>query len=184
MGLLISFSHRKIQQGDIKEFEKLFRKMYTELCHFANKFVRDMDVAEEVVQDLFYNYWKNRERIEIKTSIKSYLYQATKNRCLKVIEHNAVKDRYNQEFKIQYEQAEQQAGQELETEELSQIIDKTLDELPERCRQIFVMNRFDGMKYQEIADKLSVSVKTVEANMGKALKLFRVNLKQYHGVTC
>jgi RNA polymerase sigma-70 factor (ECF subfamily) len=184
MGILVNFSHRKIQQGNIKEFENLFRKMYTELCHYAFKFVKDMDVAEEVVQDLFYNYWKNRERIEIKTSLKSYLYQATKNRSLKVIEHNAVRTRYSQEMQAQQTQFETEPQQQVEAEELSEIIDKTLNQLPERCRQIFMMNRFDGMKYHEIADKLSVSVKTVEANMGKALKLFRINLKQYHRVTC
>ena len=184
MGLLVSFSHRKIQQGNIKEFERPFRKMYTELCHYALRFVKDMDVAEEVVQDLFYNYWKNKDRIDINTSLKSYLYQATKNRCLKVIEHNSVKERYVQEIQAQQVEHSFEADQAVETEELTQIIDSTLDQLPERCRQIFIMSRFEGMKYHEIAEKLSVSIKTVEANMGKALKIFRINLKQYHKATC
>ena len=184
MGLLVSFSHRKIQQGNIKEFERLFRKMYTELCHYALRFVKDMDVAEEVVQDLFYNYWKNKDRININTSLKSYLYQATKNRCLKVIEHNSVRERYVQEIQAQQVEHSFEADQTVETEELTQIIDNTLDQLPERCRQIFIMSRFEGMKYHEIAEKLSVSIKTVEANMGKALKIFRINLKQYHKATC
>ncbi|MDX9846874.1 MAG: RNA polymerase sigma-70 factor [Tenuifilaceae bacterium] len=184
MGLVVSFSHRKIQQGNIKEFEKLFRKLYADLCHYAFKYLKDMDAAEEIVQDLFYSYWKNRGRIEVKTSLKSYLYQATKNRCLKSIEHNAVKEKYSRELQVENLTETPEASQEIETEELTEIIEKTLDQLPERCREIFVMSRFDGLKYAEIAEKLSVSVKTVEANMGKALKLFRLNLKQYNQIPC
>lgn len=184
MGLLVSFSHRKIQQGNIKEFENLFRKLYPDLCHYAYRFLKDMDSAEEIVQDLFYNYWKNKERIEIKTSLKSYLYQATKNKCLKVIEHNNVKDKYAKEMLSQQPYEAEETSQTIENEELSEIIEKTLNQLPDRCREIFIMSRFDGLKYNEIAEKLSVSIKTVEANMGKALRHFRVNLKNYNQVPC
>jgi RNA polymerase sigma-70 factor (ECF subfamily) len=184
MGLLASFSHSKIKNGDIKEFEKLFKILYTPLCHFAFSFLKDMDSAEEVVQELFYNYWKNRENIEVKTSLKSYLYQATKNRCLKVIEHSVVKNKYANEIKTQEIFTESNTMHSIETEELNDIIEKTLKQLPERCREIFVMSRFDGLKYQEIADKLSISIKTVEANMGKALSLFRVTLRHYSQHAC
>ncbi|MDY0199720.1 MAG: RNA polymerase sigma-70 factor [Tenuifilaceae bacterium] len=178
MGVIINFSHRKIQQGDIQEFERLFRKMYTNLCHYAMKFLKDMDSAEEIVQDLFYHYWKNREQIKIKTSLKAYLYQATKNKCLKVIEHNAVRQKHAESILLN--SAEQgDESQTIEVDELTEIIDKTLNQLPERSRKIFTMSRFDGLKYNEIAKKLSISVKTVEAHMGTALKLFRVNLKDY-----
>lgn len=182
MGLIVSFSHKKIQQGNVNEFEKLFRKLYTDLCHYAFRFLKDMDAAEEIVQDLFYSYWKNKEKIEVKTSLKSYLYQATKNKCLKAIKHNTVREKYTQELQAQNVIEASDASQEVEVEELTEIIDKTLNQLSPRCREIFVMSRFDGLKYQEIANKLSISVKTVEANMGKALKLFRINLKQYHQV--
>jgi RNA polymerase sigma-70 factor (ECF subfamily) len=178
MGIIVNFSHRKIQQGDIQEFEKLFHKMYASLCHYALKFLNDMDSAEEVVQDLFYHYWKNREHIKINTSLKAYLYQATKNRCLKVIKHNAVRQKHIDSTMHNAEEQVNQA-QTLESDELAKIIEKTLSQLPERRRKIFIMSRFDGLKYKEIAKKLSISVKTVEADMGKALKLFRVNLKDY-----
>lgn len=178
MGVIINFSHRKIQQGDIQEFEKLFRKMYTDLCHYAMKFLKDMDSAEEIVQDLFYHYWKNREQIKIKTSLKAYLYQATRNKCLKVIEHNAVRQKHADSIMLNSDEQGDPA-QTLEADELSEIIDKTLNQLPERNRKIFIMSRFEGLKYNEIANELSISVKTVEANMGKALKLFRANLKDY-----
>ena len=178
MGVIVNFSHRKIQQGDIKEFERLFRKLYPSLCLYAIKFLKDMDSAEEVVQDLFYTYWENRGQIQIKTSLKAYLYQATKNKCLKVIEHNAVRQKHADSTMLNLDEQVDQP-QTLEANELSEIIDKTLNQLPERCRKIFKMSRFDGLKYNEIAKELSISVKTVEADMGKALKLFRTNLKDY-----
>jgi RNA polymerase sigma-70 factor, ECF subfamily len=184
MPFTISISHSKIQKGDIKEFESQFKKFYSPLCLFAFRYLKDMDSAEEIVQDLFYNYWKNKEKIEIRTSLKSYLYQATKNKCLKVIEHNAVKDRYASEMVSLGQSTTDSQPNNLETEELNTIIENTLNELPENCRKIFVMSRFEGMKYNEIASALSISIKTVEANMGKALKLFRTNLRQYDQITC
>ncbi len=179
MVFLASSTHRKIQEGSVKEFEKLFRKFYEPLCLFANSFLRDMDAAEEIVQDLFYNYWKKRETISIGISIKSYLYQAVKNNSLKYIEHQQVKHRYSQEVKSVVEETTYCVNEEMEATELNHIIESTLNQLPERCREIFVMNRFEGLKYHEIAHRLSISIKTVEANMGKALKLFRSNLRQY-----
>lgn len=183
MRLSITSTHKRIQRGDIKEFENLFRKLYSPLCHFAYRFIKDMDSAEDIVQDLFYNYWKNREKIEITTSLKSYLYQAVRNKCLKAIDHQQVKDRYSTEIQSQNLETGDLSPTSIETQELNQIIENTIDELPERCKEIFIMNRFEGMKYHEIAQKLSISVKTVEANMGKALRIFRVNLKGYYQVT-
>jgi RNA polymerase sigma-70 factor (ECF subfamily) len=184
MHFIASATHKKIQKGDIKEFESQFKKLYSPLCHFAFRYLKDMDSAEEIVQDLFYTYWKNKEKIEIRTSLKSYLYQATKNKCLKLIEHNVVKERYASEMMTVSNNTTDSQSNSLETEELNSIIDRTLNELPEKCRKIFEMSRFEGMKYNEIAKALSVSIKTVEANMGKALKLFRTNLKQYDQITC
>jgi RNA polymerase sigma-70 factor (ECF subfamily) len=142
-----------------------------------------MDSAEDIVQDLFYNYWKNREKIDITTSLKSYLYQAVRNKCLKAIDHQQVKERYTNELQVQSQGDGDLTPTNIEAEELNQIIENTIDELPERCKEIFILNRFEGMKYHEIAQKLSISIKTVEANMGKALKIFRVNLKGYYQVT-
>lgn len=171
--------HKKIQQGDVKEFEKVFRKYYEPLCRFAFTFLRDMDSAEEIVQELFYNYWKNRKTILITASIKSYLYQSVRNNALKHIEHLAVRERYSVE--VRNTSTANQAFDEnnMEVTELNEVIERTLNELPERCRHIFMLSRFEGLKYHEIAKKLSISIKTVEANMGKALQLFRANLKLY-----
>lgn len=174
----------RIKNDDLVEFEKLFKSFYTPLCHYAYKFLKDMDVAEEIVQEFFYNYWKNRHTMDIQISIKSYMYRAIRNNSLKYIEHLKVVKKYEQNF---IETNSSDAGidsNELEVKELNDIIEATLNELPERCSQIFKLSRFEGLKYNEIAEKLSISIKTVEANMGKALQLFRKNLKQYEEIAC
>lgn len=180
MKLINLFSHKRIQAGDIEAFEAVFREFYAPLCRYAQSFVGSMDVAEEITQEFFYNYWKNRETISIRSTLKGYLYQAVRNNALKYLEHEAVKRRYAR--KVMDEGVETQDASQLETlqvKDLQRIIQDTLQELPERCSLIFRMNRFEGLKYHEIASELSISVKTVEANMGKALQLFRIRLGKY-----
>lgn len=180
MGLGNLSIQRRIRQNDLEEFENLFKTYYSPLCHFACKFTRDMDVAEEIVQEFFYNYWKNREELDIKISLKSYLFRSIRNNSIKYLEHLAVRNRYAQSVKDTTPEAESYySNTTIEVKELNEVIENTLKALPERCQQIFRLNRFEGLKYQEIADKLSISIKTVEANMGKALQLFRRNLKHY-----
>lgn len=172
---------QRIREGDVKAFEQLFREYYAPLCRYAARFVKDMDAAEEIVQDFFYNYWKNRESMTIRISVKSYLYRSVHNNALKYMEQLAVRKRYAETILATTTEVELSSlSEELDARELGRIIDNALNELPDRSRQIFRMNRFDGMKYQEIADKLSISLKTVESNMGKALRVLREKLKQYH----
>ncbi len=175
----ISFQQRT-RDNDISAFEELFRKYYAGLVNYAYGYTKDMDASEEIVQDFFYNYWKNRKDINIKFSIKSYLYRSIRNNSLKYLEALAVRRRYADRV---IDAARGHSGYEnmdLEVKELNELIENTLKELPERCVQIFRMSRFEGLKYEEIAAELSVSVKTVEANMGKALKLLRERLGKYY----
>jgi RNA polymerase sigma-70 factor, ECF subfamily len=170
---------RRTRNDDIAAFEILFRKYYSSLVNYSNGFLKDRDASEEIVQEFFYNYWKNRKTIDIKISIKSYLFRSIRNNSLKYIDALAVRKRYadrvlNQSAGHIYE------NDEIEYTELNELIDGILEGLPERCSQIFRMSRFDGLKYDEIAAKLSVSVKTVEANMGKALRVLREKLKYYN----
>jgi len=184
MQLIGYTKQKKIKQDDLKEFEDLFKMFYTPLCHYANKFLKDMDVAEEIVQEFFYNYWKNRQTMVIQISLKSYMYRAIRNNSLKYLEHKAVVKKYEDNYKEVNVSESGFENNELELEELNSIIEATLNELPERCSQIFKLSRFEGLKYNEIAEKLSISIKTVEANMGKALQLFRKNLKHYDELVC
>jgi RNA polymerase sigma-70 factor, ECF subfamily len=176
---MINFTLKKIQSGDLKEFERLFKLLYSPLCLYANRFLYDKDKAEEIVQDIFYNIWKNRETLDIKVSLKAYLYRAVHNNCLQLIEHNSVEEKYKQYIIKEDVEFQLDPLHAMEIEEMSQVIEHTMDDLPERCRAIFNMNRYEGLKYREIAEKLKISIKTVEADMGKALQAFRQNLKVY-----
>lgn len=170
---------KQLSLVNLQSFEVLFREYYQMLCSYAFRFVNDADTAEEIVQDLFYRIWEKREEIQFNTSVKSYLFSAVHNRCLKFIEHRNVESKYRNYYLLHESEIDDQSQHEAGVHELQGIIEKTLDLLPERCSRIFKLSRFEGLKYQEIAQKLSISVKTVEANMGKALKLLRKNLKNH-----
>lgn len=168
-----------IKKGNLKVFEKFFRDYYKMLCDFANKYLKDSDLSEEVVQDIFYQIWKKRNEINIKSSLKSYLFTSVKNNCLQHIRVHNLDLKYENYYKTHYSDESIDPSDELRAKELNEIILKALNSLPEKCRQIFEMSRNEGLKYHEIADHLSISIKTVEANMGKALKHFRIYLKDY-----
>jgi RNA polymerase sigma-70 factor (ECF subfamily) len=170
---------KKISRGDLSAFEKLFKDYYEELCYFANRYLNDMDQSEEVVQDTFFIIWQNRRKIDIKQSVKSYLYTSVKNKSLKKIRSKSYEDKYKEHLVKQGSETASTPLEELNAKELNLLINRTLNSLPERTRKVFKMSREEGLKYQEIAKKLSISVKTVEADMGKALKLFRKKLNEY-----
>lgn len=175
------YIQRKIQGGDIKEFERLFTKYYEPLCRFANTFLKDMDTAKDIVQEFFYGFWKNRISFTLKLSLNSYLYQSIRNNALHYLQHIAVRQKYAEALKNETQDTFfVSQPDEIGYRELNKVIDETLKQLPERCSRIFCLNRFEGKKYWEIAEILSISIKTVEADMGKALQLFRKALKDYN----
>lgn len=161
---------------DKETFEELFRSYFTPLCSFAQKYVRDIDEAKDIVHNVFINLWNKRDQVDLNTSLKSYLFQGVQNRSL-----NYIRDRKKL---VQFDtpQSEAELGQylesrdHLETEEAEGRINRALDDLPDKCREIFLMNRFDGFKYWEIAEKLDISIKTVETQMSRALKSLRDRL--------
>lgn len=168
-----------IKSGNLKAFETFFRSLYQPLCYYALKFVSSPDIAEEIVQDLFFTLWEKHEELSINTSLKSYMYAATHNRCLKYLDHRRIEMKYEEYVREHTGTYTEPLTDGSNLKDIQQIIDKTLSSLPEKCSRIFRMNRFEGLRYNDIAQKLSISVKTVEANMGKALKLLRKNLKAY-----
>ena len=171
---------KSIKEGDIKTFEKVFRQFYTPLCIYATSITDRNDISEEIVQDVFYNIWKDRENIQILSSIKNYLYGAVKNHSLRYHEHLLVKERH-QEYVLNYgnEETDLSPQELLEYKELEGVVTNILKKLPERRAQIFNMHRMDGKKYKEIADIFSISVKTVEAEMTKTYQALRQGVKQY-----
>jgi RNA polymerase sigma-70 factor, ECF subfamily len=169
---------RRIREGDISQFESLFRTSYASLVKYAKTLIKDHDTAEEIVQDLFFRLWQNKEKIKIESSLNGYLFRSVHNSCLHYIEHMKVVERHEQEMSFVQDDGTESPAEILQYKELQAKIARTIEKLPERCGQIFCMNRFDGLKYSEIAEKLEVSIKTVEANMGKALKEFRKALAE------
>ena len=161
---------------DKAAFEELFRSYFMPLCSFAQKFVRDVDEAKDIVHNVFINLWNKREKVDLETSLKSYLFQGVHNRCLNYIRDN----KKLVQFDAPQNEAELgkylESRDHLESSEAEMRINKALDELPEKCKEIFLMNRFDGLKYREIAEKLDISIKTVETQMSRALKTLREKL--------
>jgi RNA polymerase sigma-70 factor (ECF subfamily) len=164
---------------NLQEFEQTFRSHYGELCGFANKYLDDLEVAEETVQSVFVKFWENRERISISGSLKSYLYSSVKNNCLNQIKHMKIRDDYKEHNKRELEQSAYDGVDDLEASELEAKIHQSISALPEKRKKIFILSRYEGLKYKEIAEKLNISVKTVEHQMGSAIKQLKTDLADY-----
>ncbi len=139
--------------------------------------MKDTEAAEEIVQELFSDMWIKTDLLKIKTSIKSYLFGAVRNACLNHIKHQKVEQKYVDRTRFTAQQDD--ATDFLELDELREKIAAALDKIPEKCREIFELNRFEGKRYKEIAEELNLSLKTVENQMGKALKIMRDELGEY-----
>jgi RNA polymerase sigma-70 factor (ECF subfamily) len=173
---------KKIKEGDIEAFESLFRLYYEPLCRYAYQWVENMESAEEIVQNLFYILWKERQNLQIFTSVNGYLYRSVKNKSLQYLEHLRVREAYQTMYAENTVTETVSPQEELEYKELEQQIEDTLHHLPERRQKIFRMNRVEGKKYSEIAQELHISVKTVEAEISKTLRELRNKYNSLHSV--
>ncbi len=171
----------KIREGNIKTFEEVFRLYYAPLCLYASCIVNGKDAAEEIVQELFYVLWRDKEKLQVMYSLKNYLYGAVRKESLQYLEHEEIKRRYQDTMVLKEEnnKVSRSAEHELEFEELQELIADTLKELPLRRSTIFRMHRFEGKKYEAIASSLGLSIKTVEAEMSKALKTLKNKVELY-----
>lgn len=161
-----------------QDFEKLFNDHYSNLCAYANNFLKDVDASEEVVQEVLFKLWTNRDSIIVTLSIQSYLFRAVRNASLNVLKHINIREDYKAQN--EYERDDELSSEdEMIVSELDQKIREAIDQLPIERKKVFIMSRYDGLKYKEIADKLNISVSTVENQMVKALKFLRDELKDY-----
>jgi RNA polymerase sigma-70 factor, ECF subfamily len=168
-----------LKAGDITAFEMLFRTFYQPLCNYAFTFVQDHDEAEEIVQSTFLMVWEKKEVLEIRTGVKPYLYAMVRNACLNMIKHEKVKQQHVAVEMSIGERSVESVTRTVMASELEARIYRAMEALPEQCRLVFKLSRFEELKYAEIAAQLNISIKTVENHMGKALKIMREQLKEY-----
>jgi RNA polymerase sigma-70 factor, ECF subfamily len=171
-----------MNQLDQISFESLFRSEYKGLCFFAQMYVKDGEAAREIVQEAFMGLWENRETIDISRNVRAYLTTGIRNKCLNYLRDN--KKFHNNILEIEnlpanYEQYDLTDSDHLTEQELHTSIQTAISELPEKCREVFLLSRNENLKYREISDKLGISVKTVEAQMSKALQYLRTRLAGY-----
>lgn len=160
-----------IRNGKQECFQYVFNAYYENLCRYAFTILRDMDEAEDVVQSIFAKLWEKREDIQITRTVQAYLYKAVHNHCINQLEHREIKQKHAA-FTLQDGAVDKQLP-EVFPEELENSIKAAINQLPEQCRIIFKMSRYDEMRYAEIAAKLNISVNTVENQVSKALRLLR-----------
>jgi RNA polymerase sigma-70 factor, ECF subfamily len=166
-----------LTEGDRLIFEKIFREYYPVLCHYARRYVPDQLTAEEVVQDFFCKLWDKHHEIVINTAFGGYLRKSLINHCLNY-NRKVENDRRFIGYGDNIEETQGSSGAE-EYSELGDRITRAISELPEKRREIFELNRFEGLKYQEIAERLNINVKTVETQMARSLEFMRKHLKEF-----
>ena len=168
-----------LHDGDEMVFETVFKNYYESLCNYANTYINNMIEAEEMVQGTFLILWEKHEMIDIHTSLKSYLYRSVHNNCINHVKHLQVRRNHYDEY-LHYADIEyEQVSNDLIGKELEQKINSVIESLPPQCKAVFKLSRFENLTYNEIAEKMGLSVKTIENHMIKALKTLRVELKEY-----
>ena len=169
-------------QGEDEDLavELFFKKYYHYLCNVIFRVLPDATIAEDLAQDVFFEFWKKREQVSITTSAKAYLKRAAINKTLNYIRDQKI--RFTDEEELPALPTDSLSSQQkLENSELETLIREAIDRLPERCRLVFMLSRFEELSYQEIAEQLNISVKTVENQISKALKFLRQALSPIVG---
>jgi len=167
---------------DVYEF--VFLNFYNELCIYALGIIKDKFVAEEIVQDVFVKLWENRDALTIRSSIKAYLYRSVHNFCINHLEHQSVKRKHASASMKDYSNLISPVSPDypianLLVQELEDKINQSISELPNQCREIFLLVRYEDLSYSEVALKLGISVNTVKTQLQRALTRLRESLKDY-----
>lgn len=169
----------EIRIGNEAVFETVFRQYYSPLCRYADLLLGDPDEAEEVVQTVFLTIWERRESLLITTSLKAYLYRAVHNRCLNRISQQSIQAGHRQQAATELYSQASSPTQSLLADELSSRLQQAISQLPEQCRRAFELSRFEELSYKDIARRLGIATKTVENQIGKALRILRTELSDY-----
>lgn len=168
-----------LQNRDEAAFEQVFKQHYKSLHAYACTLLKDDIVAEEMVQNVFFKLWERTDNLSITGSVAAYLYRAVHNESLNYLKHLKVRSGHQLFVSHRNEELADQASRKIQLSQLEEKLHEALTDLPEQCRTIFQLSRFDELRYREIAEKLDISVKTVENQMGKALKILRSRLADF-----
>jgi RNA polymerase sigma-70 factor, ECF subfamily len=176
----------RINKGELDIFHFLYKEYYPSLCVYAKRFTKSNELAEEVVQDVFIRLWEQQGHLDIHTSFKAYLFVSVRNNCLNHLKHLQVVNKFNEHYTRLLQDAQElyavsgESGDSLLiAKELEEKVNQEIELLPEQCRKIFIMSRYDCLKHQEIADKLDVTINTVHRQTSIALERLRLALRNY-----
>jgi RNA polymerase sigma-70 factor (ECF subfamily) len=165
----------ELRAGNEDSFRRIFHAYYENLCQYAFTLLRDMDDAEDVVQATFVKIWEKRQSLMITQSIRAYLYKSVYHQCINHFEYRAVRTKFSE--RSQVDKSGEIQHPEVFTNELEDRISAAISALPKQCRTIFIMSRYQEMKYAEIARELDISVNTIENQISKALRVLRAHFK-------
>ena len=164
----------KMIDGDIDSFKYFFDRYYNDLCNFVHVYLHDQSLSEEIVQDIFVYFWENKEKIQINTSVRSFLFSASKFRSLNLLRDTKSQKRIIEEIgKTKSQFPYEEEGSHLDADEFKKILNAAVDQLAPKCREIFLLSKYEELSNKEIAEQLGISVKTVEGQMTIALKKLR-----------
>jgi RNA polymerase sigma-70 factor, ECF subfamily len=173
----------KLRAGDLASYKQVFDIYYKDLLKYANRFLNDIESSRDLVQEVYCYMWEKRSTLSIESSLDSYLFRAVRNACINQIKRNKLKANYIQEFMLSVNSEgtfaiERKSGYDnLVEQDLKEMIESIVESLPAQRGNIFKLSRFKGLKNQEIADMYNISVRTVETQIFKALKVFREKLQ-------
>ncbi len=176
----------RLRNGEEKAFEIVFCSFYGSLVNFADEYLADREAARNIVQTVFLKLWENRTDLKKDQNLKSYLYTLTRNAAISYLRHLKVSRKFAEKSRemIEKMQLNEEALTELDfnnidLDAIEKIIRDTIETLPDRCREVFILSRYENLKNREISDKLGITPKAVEANITRALRIFQESLKDY-----
>ena len=170
---------QRLSRGDETAFQETFELYFRVLVLFATKFSLEKEIAEDLVQDVFVKLYEQKDRLQFHSSLKAFIYQSVRNKCIDLIRSTKTRERHHVEIKAGAEIEGLNSEELMMQSELEEKIYLSISQLPDQCQLIFKMNRFEGKKNQEIADELNISKRTVETQISKALKILREEIYPY-----
>lgn len=169
----------ELRRGNKVVFDYIFNYYYSSLCAFSMKYINDHEEVEDLVQDMFVNLWAEAPNLNIRSSLKSYLFASVRNSCLDFIKHRKVSEKYMTYILYSTDCNDNSTDRYFSESELRQTVNKGMEKLSSRCREIFILSRMQGLSNKDISEKLEISKRTVELQISNALKILRKELVEF-----